>query len=238
MWSKQVGRLDWVVIAVTAALAVVTVYAASFPVVGTDAFYLLMFGWPLPAIGWSLLLLRSADHPTGRATSAALLVGSILSVPLSGLSLFVVFLAGWMGIGLVVVAGLALFGVVVAHARHRRIAWLAAPTIVVLTLVLLYTGLPSLIRVSLAEPALTAYAEQIERGEAVQELWYGDDPISVGGIPIYEVYRNRGHVQLVTGYVGILADDGAGLAYLPSGLPDADPRYEHLVGPWYRWYPY
>src|SRR5687768_934517 len=142
MWSKRIEPLDWVVIAVTAALAVVTVYTWSFPVVGTDAFYLLMFAWPLPAIGWSLLLLRSADHPTGRAASAALLVGSILSVPLSGLSLYVIFLAGRVGVALVFLIGLALFGVVVGRAQHPRVAWFFAPTIVVLTLALLYTGFP------------------------------------------------------------------------------------------------
>lgn len=161
-------------------------------------------------------------------------------VPVASIGVLLLFLwlAGSLRIALVTVAALGLFGVVIVRAEERRRAWLVAPTIVLLTLALLYTELPRLVRMSIAEPELMHYAQQVERGEPVAIPEYGDDAISIGTIPIYEVYRDDGHLRLVTGHVGILADDGAGLAYLPSGPPSGDGRYEHLLGPWYRWYPY
>jgi hypothetical protein len=230
--------VDWLVIALTAALAALTVAAASYPVVGTDAFYLLTFAWPLPAISWSSRLLVSAEDSIGRAAAGALLVGSVAWVAFPGFPLLGVALFGLVGIAVAGTLGLALFGVVLARAPNRRVAWLVPPTIVIVALVLAVSGVPRLGRIWLAEPALTAYAEQVERGELFQLPAYFDDPVSVAGIPIYEAYVEGGHVHFVTDYVGILADDGAGIAYLPGGPPEADPPYEHLVGLWYRWFPY
>jgi hypothetical protein len=237
MWSRRISTVDWVIIAVTAVLAALTLYAASYPVVGSDAFLLLNLAWSLPAIALSLSLLGSAEDMIARAAAAALLVGSVASVAFLGFSLFVLILFGSIGIAAAAALAIALFAVVVVRSPNRCIAWLVAPSIVLVTLALLITGLPRMTRLWLAEPALTAYAEQIEGGGMVELPAYFDEPVSVGGIPIYEIYVEGGHLHFVTDYVGILADDGAGLAYLPSGAPEADPPYDHLPGPWYRWSP-
>lgn len=237
MWSRQISRLDWVAIVLAALLAVVTVWAGSYPVPGTDVLYLGLLTWPIVAILWSTTLLASVSDTVARNAGLLLLLGSVL-VLFPGVVLIYLMATGGLGllIGVIIAAGL--FGLVAVRSPERRVGWLVAPVIVALTLALLVSGSPRLARMAWAEPHLTAHAEAILResgGAIAGDRWY-DPPIEVGSIPIDGLYMRSGTVYFVTGYVGILADDEAGIAYFPEGI--SHPLHDHLIGPWYRWYPY
>jgi hypothetical protein len=105
-----------------------------------------------------------------------------------------------------------------------------------LTAGLLASALPAAIRFAVIEPELTAYVTSFANGETVPTP--GDIPIEVGGVSVYDVTREEAGVRLVTGYVGILGDDAAGLFYLPAGQLPSVGKFEHLAGFWYRWFPY
>jgi hypothetical protein len=237
-WSAEVEALDLGVMVATLLLAGITLQAASDPVFGTDPFFLLMLGWPVAGVGWALTLLRRADDVVARAAGSLLLAGTVAAFGLFGVSFLFLAFGGRVALAGAAVVAAGLFAVVVARTRNRRLAWLVAPTVVLLTLGFVYTGLPRQARLWIANSALTTYAEQIRRGDAVVIPRSPDQHVVVGTMPIYEVHEDEGELRFVTAYIGILGDDPAGLAYVPSGQPAAaDLTYQHVLGPWYRWYP-
>jgi hypothetical protein len=219
-------------------LAVLTLWAASFPIVGTDFFLFGGLAWWLLAVLWSARVSATADEGLVRAAALLLLIGTIASMPLFGISLMVIIIAGLIGAGAMAMTAAALFAIVVIKSRVRRVAWPIAPAIVAITLAVSLSGIPRLARLVAAEPELTTFvqgvASETGRGERSQ---YFDDPVVVGSMPVYEVFERHGLVHLVTGHVGIMADDGAGIAYSPDRSLRS-PLYDHLFGPWYRWFPY
>lgn len=111
--------------------------------------------------------------------------------------------------------------------------WFVAPVIVVASAALVLSGVPGSLRFAAAEPELTRYVLSLDQGAEVPDY---DEPVLVAGIPVFEVIRQDGQVLLVTGFIGILGDDPAGLAYVPAGTPDGV-GWEHIRGPWYSWIP-
>lgn len=234
VWSSSVDRVDWAIVAVSLVLAIGTLYVFSVPVVGTGAMGLLSILWPATAVAWALALLGTLRTSIGRVAAALLALGFVASIG-GIIPFFVALLIGPIGLITGGVLALGLFALILAREPSRRLAWLPAPTIVIATSALLLLGLPSLVRLALSEPDLTAFAQRIERGESVAHV-SPDAPILVGSIPILEVDADTDVVRFVTAYVGILGDYRAGLAYAPSGAPSGVGRYEHLMGPWYRWF--
>jgi len=238
VWDRRINAFDWLVIGATLLLAGLTLWAWSYPVPGTDVFLFGGIGWSILAIAWAASVLATTIDTAARWASLGLVVGAVASFPLFGISLVVIGLGGIVGFALMVLIGLGLLGVVVATSRVRRVTWLAGPLIVLAMLTVVFTGLPRLGRMAVAEPALTQFAQTVDPHATLDYPMWFDDGFSVGSVPVYEAYVSRGGVHLVTGFVGILGDDSAGIAYFPTGAPAADPPYEHLVGDWYRWYPY
>lgn len=236
MWDKRIRGLDWSAIAPAFILAGLTLWAASYPIVDTLAWILGGFAWSVVAIVWSGVLLATVHDRASRAAAVLLLVGSIVANPLAaGFSMLFLGFTGAYGLAAMVVAGLALLAVIVVRSRPRRLAWLVAPAIVLVMFGVLITGAPRLARLAVSEHELTNFAQSAIAGELPA---YYDEGVSVGGIPICAAYNDWGGLHLVTGYVGILDDDEAGLAYFPNGPPSNGLIYEHLLGPWYRWFPY
>jgi hypothetical protein len=114
---------------------------------------------------------------------------------------------------------------------------LIAPLLVVIIAALVFSGLPRRALVALNDRALTDFVAAAERGEIQSPPdWNYDDPLAVGGVPVYWFERHGGTTHLVTGFTG--SDTPAGLVRLPDGgRPRADFRYEHVHGAWYRWFP-
>ena len=238
-WSTRAGLADWLVLAATAALAAITVWVGSAVVPSSYDLMPASLGWAFVGAAWSfVVMLRTSDRAAWLA-ALLLLVGSLATLGLFGPLTLIGFasMAGGAAPAIaMLLIGLLLFGVVLAREPSRRLIWLAGPTIVLLTAGLLVSPLPAALRFAAVEPGLTAYVTSFANGENV--AMPGDSPIEVGGVPVYEVAREEEGVRLVTGYVGILGDDAAGLFYLPAGqLPNIG-KFEHLEGPWYRWFPY
>ena len=132
--------------------------------------------------------------------------------------------------------GVALLAGIVVSLAPRRLAWLVAPAIVLVMFAVIATGVPRLTRLAVAEPELTSFAQSLQQRQGSSLPAYFDAGLSVGSITIYAAYNESGGVLLVTGYVGMLDDYEAGLAYFPDGASVDGSRYEHLLGNWYRWY--
>jgi hypothetical protein len=147
------------------------------------------------------------------------------------LPLTIIWIYGLAAAVPILVLALAVFGLILALERPRRMVWLVAPAIVLSTFGLALSGLPRLARFKLAEPALTTYAAELldqtrlERGERGRA--------TVGGLRVRRTIIRDGCVHLVTASVGILGDVPAGLAFCPAG--PIGTRYELLSGAWYRW---
>ncbi|MEP7379097.1 MAG: hypothetical protein ABI725_05980 [Chloroflexota bacterium] len=236
VWDKRIRGMDWLAIAPAIVLAGLTIWTASYPIVDTAAWLFGGFAWSIIGIIWSGVLLATVNDRGSRAAAVVLLGGAIVANPFAaGFSLLFFAFTGTFGLAAVFLTGLALLGVIVVRSRPRRLAWIVAPAIVLVMFGVLMTNAPRLARLAMSEPALTNYAESARTGELPA---YYDGGLNVGAIPIYAAYNEWGGLHLVTGYVGILDDDEAGIAYFPSGLPTNGIRYEHLLGPWYRWYPY
>lgn len=226
--------LDLATAVLTLVLAAATIYAASFPIVDTIFWILFALAWPFAALLWSMSLVVPSTPVTTNP------VFSVITAVLLALAVGSFLVLGFFGLPVaLLIASIALTVYAFADRRGRqRVGWLISPVLVIATIVLLFTGVPRLVRFHLTEPQLTAFAEQVMGGQALDLPWYGDQAISIGGISIYEADAKAGGIEFVTGYVGILGDAGAGLAYLPYGPPPNSDRYQHLDGPWYRWAPY
>lgn len=238
MWDWSVRLLDWLVIAPALLLACLTLWTASYPIVDTAAWWEGVLAWALVASGWSARLLATVRDGISRNAAQVLLVGSVVSIPIFTVGFMFLALAGTVGLVIPVLVGVGIFLVIVANSRPRRLAWFVVPAITLVMLGILATGLPRLVRMATAEPELTAFAQSVTSGGHGQLPTDFDHGLSVGTIPIYGAYDDWGGLHLVTGYVGVLNDDEAGLAYFPGGPPANDFRYEHLLGAWYRWFPY
>lgn len=235
-WDKSVGPLDAVAIVLTALLAVVTLWVASYPIVDSSAWIFGGMAWSVVAITWAVSVVATATTRESRALALILLIGAVASIPFAGISLLLVSAFGRIGLAGAVVLGLAILAGVVVLSTPRRVAWLVAPTIVLIMCAVLVVGVPRVARLALAESDLTSFAQSVQ-GDGTSLPAYFDAGISVGSIPIYAVYTASGGLLFVTGYVGMLDDDEAGLAYFPHGAPTDDgAQYDHLYGNWYRWY--
>lgn len=238
-WSTRAGSADWLVLAATAALGALTTWLGSSVIPSSYNLLPASIGWAFVGAAWSfVVMLRTSDRGAWLA-AVLLLVGSLATLGLFG-PLTLIGFVGMAGgaapaIALLLV-GLSLFGVILAREPSRRLIWLGAPAIVLLTAGLLVSPLPAAIRFAVVEPALTAYVTSFANGETVPMP--GDLPIEVGGVPVYDVTREDAGVRLVTSYVGILGDDSAGLFYLRAGQLPSVGKFEHLEGFWYRWFPY
>lgn len=235
LWSTHVDWFDLLVLGFTIILAGVTIWTTSAVVRDAWDSIVLLVTWPIAGVLWaSMVALRMTDRVARLLIVATLVVGAVAVFTMIPVVLFWV-----VGPPLVVVGallGAAVFGIAFLRERPLRLVWLAAPLVVVVTAVVVASGVPSAIRFAVAEPALTAFVEGSATGGTTSPAM--DGSIDVGGIPVYEVYRSAGQVLLVTAYVGILGDDGAGLAFVPEGTPTEVGEWEHLSGPWFRWYPY
>ncbi len=231
-WSRQADTLDWLLILATICLAVATLWVTGVPFPGFFDSYPLPFLWPLVGAAWSLVLMRRARDRAARFAAGILLLGAVATT--GGAFPFIAYFVygeGPLLIALLIVLGLLTF--VLVRERPIRIVWLVAPAIVLAMMGVGLSGAPAALRFAYAKPALTAYAEQVMRGDAVERPSEGHR-ISVGSINIDEVQAGRGCVHLTTAFVGF-DDDPAGIAYCPSGPPSTGDRYEQLSAPWYRW---
>jgi hypothetical protein len=228
-WSTRAEWFDWSVLSATILLALITIWVGSSIVRGTWDLLTVSMLWGAVGVAWSVtVLMRTTDH-VARFAVWALLVGSLLTLFVIGPVVILIFSA-WVVIGLLVVVPV---GLLLVRQRPIRLMWLVGPGIVVATAALVLSGVPRWARFAVAEAEVTGYVQGLDQGTRL--LSY-DDPITVGGLPVYEVVREEGQVLLVTGYIGILDDDPAGLAFVPEGRP-VGVGWEHIRGPWYMWVP-
>jgi hypothetical protein len=230
-WSTEVETRDRVIVAATSVMALVTVWAAS-PIisVGWDWLFILM-AWSFVGVGWTWAFQEGLTDRYARIAAGGLLLGSCLAaIPL--LPSFVLLLWPEAVFASFIVAVL-LVAVVIVREPRLRVVRLVAPAIVALTIGLALSGIPRYVRFAAAEAALTAYVTN----DKTENLWPCCGELIVAGVPIHEVIRDPGQVRLVTGFIGMLGDDPAGLLYRTEGAPTDVGSWEHIKGPWYRWYP-
>jgi hypothetical protein len=231
-WSTRAEWFDWLIVGATTVLAAVTVWVGSSVVRGMWDYIFVSLGWAIVGAAWAVtLMLRTTDR-VARFAALALFVGTLVTFVMFGPVTLLVFSSpsDWIGIGVLLVVPVAL---ILVLQRPVRIVWFVAPMIVVAAAALVLSGIPRSMRFAAAEPELTRYVQSLDQGAA--EPGY-DDPVVVGGIPVFEVTREDGQILLVTGFIGILGDDPSGLAYAPDG-PPVGVSSDHITGPWYRWVP-
>jgi len=211
-------------------LAAVTIWFASAPVTGTGAFYLLAFIWPVIAIAWAASLVATVQRGASRIAATVLAVGAVVGIggPVP-IVLMVVFGSGVAIAALLAAVGL--FGLILVIERPRRIVWVVAPAIVLATVGLTFSGVPRIVRFALAEPALTAYANDLLAGtiEPVRGR------VRVGSVTLRRARIRDGCAVFTTTSVGVLADSPAGIAYCPNGPSSTQTSFEPFSGNWYRW---
>jgi hypothetical protein len=228
-WSTRAEWFDWFVLSATILLAVITIWVGSSIVRGAWDFLMVSLLWGAVGVAWSLTVLIRTTERVARFAVSALLVGSLLTVFVLGPVVILIFSA-WVAIGLLVVVPV---GLLLIRQRPIRLVWFVAPAFVVTTAALVLSGVPPSARFAVAEAELTGYVQSLDQGTRSASY---DDPITVGGLPVYEVVREEGQVLLVMGFIGILDDDPAGLAFVPEGTP-VGVGWEHIRGPWYMWVP-
>lgn len=223
---------DWVVLGATVVLAALSVWIGSSVVRGMWDYILVSLLWAMVGAAWSAtVLLRTTDR-VARIGVVALLIGSLITVMMFGPVTALIYSdrTDWLVVGLLVIVPV---GLILVRQRPIRLVWFVAPVIVVASAALVLSGVPGSLRFAAAEPELTRYVLSLDQGAEVPDY---DEPVLVAGIPVFEVIRQDGQVLLVTGFIGILGDDPAGLAYVPAGTPDGV-GWEHIRGPWYGWMP-
>ena len=232
-WSRSSSRLDRRVIALTIVLAIVTLWFASGPVLSTYRFYVLALLWPLAGIAWAVSLIGAVQRGASLGAAIVLLFGAGATIfGWTPIVLIVLFGAGAAVAALVV--GLGLLGLILMLERPRRLAWVIAPAIVLVTVGVAVSGAPRLARFALSEPALTAFAGELL--EPTSDATPGERRgVWLGAIRVRRAFVRDGCAYLVTASVGVLADSPAGLAYCPNGPPAARFPYEPVSGQWYRW---
>jgi hypothetical protein len=233
MWSTRVEGFDWLVLGATVLLALATVWVGSSILPGMFDYVFVSVLWALVGAGWTGTLLSRTTDRVARLAVGTLLVGTLITVLMLGPVTALIFTSGteWVVIGLVVLALLTVF---LARQRPIRLVWFVAPAIVLASIPLVLSGIPRSARFAAAEAELTTCVQGLDPGARSTSY---EDPIAVAGFSVYEIIRDRGQVLLVTDFVGMLADDPAGLAYVPEGHP-VGVSWDHISGPWYRWEPY
>lgn len=229
-WSRQTRLLDWVILGLVVPLSSATIYLASWPITGTENL-LVAVPWIVMGAAWAVSL-HVGRAPTPADPESATLV---LALVMAGLG--VVF---WiLGPYFLAVFGLALgFHLVTVLRNRRRLIWLTAPLVATVTFALVFSGVPKAVHFAATEEALNEYVDGLQAG-IMPRPDFGDDPVYAGDIAITEVRFDDGLFYLTTGYVGVLADDGAGLVRAPGGLSlNSRLEYQHLKGDWYLWFPY
>jgi hypothetical protein len=231
-WSTRAEWFDWLIVAVTILLALVTLWVGSSIVRGMWDYLTVSLAWAGVGLAWSVAVLVRTTDRAAQVAILALIVGSLVSTCALGPVTALIFTepADWILIALLVVVPL---GVILVRQRPIRLVWFVAPMVVLAAAALTVSGVLREVRFAASEDELTRFVQSGEAGEASR---YYDEPVMVGGVPVYEVIREEGQVLLVTGYIGILADDPAGLAYVPNGEP-VGVGWEHITGPWFRWVP-
>jgi hypothetical protein len=227
-WSTRTEWFDWIVLSATMLLALMTIWVGSSIVRGTWDFLIVSSLWGAVGMAWSVtVLLRTTDR-VARFAVWALLVASLLTMFVIG-SVVILIFSSWIVMGLLVVVPVVLL----VRQRPIRLVWLVAPTLVAVTGALVFSSVPRSARFALAEAELSGYVQSLDQGAGSPSY---DEPITVGGLPVYEVVQEEGQVLLVTGFIGILDDDPAGLAFVPVGTP-VGVGWEHIRGPWFTWVP-
>lgn len=234
---RDVHRTDAIVLVLAGCLGVVTVFTASAPVGDLGDWVFASVGWSVLGTYWSLRLLAGTGDPAARTIALVFLLAAALSfVSFGFVTMFVLAIvpfsitaAGALGLGMAALGAL--------RDAERRRTWLGVPALAIITLAVVASSVPRTIRFTLAEPALTEYVMGVDQ-RAPSASPSENAAIEVGGLTIYDVYEQDGEIHLTTAYVGILGDYPAGLAYVPSGVPSDDGRYEQLSARWYRWFPY
>jgi hypothetical protein len=231
-WSTRVEWFDWLVVGATVSLAALTVWVGSSVVRGSWDYIFVSLGWAVVGAAWAVTLLLRATDRVARFAILVLLVGALVTVALFGPITLLIFSSpsGWIGIGMLVMIPVAL---ILILQRPFRLIWFVAPVIVVAATAIVLSGVPQAMRFAIAEPDLTRFVQAPDLSGATPTY---DEPVVVGGIPVFEMTREDGQILLVTGFIGILGDDPSGLAYAPDG-PPVGVSSDHITGPWYRWVP-
>lgn len=231
-WSTQSEWFDWLVLAATGALAALTVWVGSSVVRGMWDYIFVSLLWSVVGAAWCATVLVRTTDIVARLAMAALILGSILTVamfgPITALVLWIP--SDWFAVSMLVVVPLTLF---LVKQRPIRLVWFVAPGTVMVAVAIVLSGVAAAARFAAAEPELTRYVQSLNQGAAMPDY---NQPITVGGVPVVEVLHEGGQTLLVTGFIGILGDDPAGLAFVPDGRP-VGVDWQHINGPWYRWVP-
>jgi hypothetical protein len=236
-WSKRVEWFDWLILGAALVLALITLWVGSSIVRGAYDYLPVGMLWVGVGVAWCASVLQRTTDRVYQLAVLAVLVGSFVSIvfwPAIAVTLWDA--SNWIAAGLLVAMGVLVLvpiGLFLVRQRPIRLVWFVAPTIVLATAALVLTGGPRTVRFAVAEAELTSYAQGVADGASST---YFDEPISVGGVPVFEVIREDGQVLLVTGYIGILGDDPAGIAYVPDGAP-VGVGWQHIRGPWFSWVP-
>lgn len=234
-WSRTATRWDWALLAVTIAMATYTIWVESVPVVDSPDGLLLGLVWPVIGLVWAIRLFESVRRRRSRVAAGLLALGAFATF--GGVLIFVVdILFGDVAVLLAFAAGTLVFGFVLWSERPRRLSWLMAPAVVVVTLIAIGTGIPAAVRFSIGSSDLSAYAQSY-LGVPPATPPTPDQPVEVGSVRIYDVELYDGCVHLTTAYVGVLGDYPAGLAFCPSGAPANRLSYVQIQGEWFRWGP-
>jgi hypothetical protein len=234
-WRRDIDKLEWFTLASSLVLAGASVWAASFPIVSADAWFIGEFAWSLVATLWAIDLLATVDDSSNRGLSLALLLLGLVANPVLVVGALLVGIGGTIGLAFGVALGSCIFAAIAIREPQRRLGWLLAPVVVLSMFAIIATGVPRSIRMQVDEPALTRFAQDVVTGTGPTLPAYFDVGLMIGSIPIYAAYDYDGALRLVTAEVGYLGDSDAELAYFPDANPPPEGRYEHLVGAWYRW---
>lgn len=115
--------------------------------------------------------------------------------------------------------------------------WAIEPTCILLTLLVAYSGLFSLIRFTLAEQALSQYAADVRSGKINIDFEFTHEKKRIG---LYQLtiteHLSDGTVRFITSSHNLL--DSAGFANSESNPPQkrGEDSYKHIYGNWWVWY--
>lgn len=162
-WSRRAEWFDWVVVGATVALGGLTVWTASSLLRGPWDRLPLSLAWAVVGAAWAVAVVARATDRVARVAALGLLGATLVTLTMFGPIGAVVFL----GSGAVLAAGLvalALFGVVLARDRARRLVWLLAPSVTAAAFAIDLSGIPQSLRFAAVEPQLAAYVATIRTG--------------------------------------------------------------------------
>jgi len=115
--------------------------------------------------------------------------------------------------------------------------WAIEPTCIVLTLLVVYSGLFSLVRFALGEHALSQYAADVRSGKINVDFEFVHEKKRIG---LYQLtiteHLSDGTVRFITSSHNLL--DSAGFANSESSPPmkRGEDSYKHIYGNWWVWY--